>query len=334
MRYFLDPQYHITVEVTGMKKGFGSRVFRNPHGRMLEKNLVEFTPSIKTLYGNNIGSFEGEQYWSPIKPIESNEDMGSRYYFDDDEAARNYYFPKPNKCLVSFASYSNISKRSDKSDKEIIICQSDLVNVSVKEHDLDPIIIKVDERLGTIGTSRMEGDGNIKNQVVESLKTGFNDDYCFHRPASVRFTFIAATSCEVPIPFDVYYNLFTRTDDFDKTTCDSDGIEDEIRLLQQKTKAGYKCQKLVGHDKVTHKAIYEATNMSCSTYSKMQESSRKTVDDGLKQVFTSPPDMYIEYLPGFFEQFDASEFQQLTKIMKIISDRVAFENVIGGPVAN
>ena len=327
MRYFLDPQYHITVEVTGMKKGFGSRVFRNPHGRMLEKNLVEFTPSIKTLYGIDLRSFEGEQYWSPVVSY------GTSYEFDDNEAERNYYFPKPNKCLVSFASYTNISKRSDKSDKEIIICQSDLANVSVKEHDLDPVIINVDERLGTIGTSRMEGDGNIKGQVIESLKTGFNDDYCFHRPGSVRFSFIAATSCEV-ISIPVYYNLFTRTDDFDKTTCDSDGIEDEIRLLKQKSKAGYKCQKLIGHDKVTHEAIYEATNMDCSTYSKMQESSRKTVDDGLKSVFTSPPDMYIEYLPGFFEQFDASEFQQLTKIMKEISDRVETENVIGGHTAN
>ena len=54
----------------------------------------------------------------------------------------------------------------------------------------------------------------------------------------------------------------------------------------------------------------------------------------MKSVFTSPPDMYIEYLPGFFEQFDASEFQQLTKVMKEISDRVETENVIGGHTAN
>ena len=39
LRYILDSQYHVTVEVVGMKKGFGSRIFRNTHGRMIE-NLV------------------------------------------------------------------------------------------------------------------------------------------------------------------------------------------------------------------------------------------------------------------------------------------------------
>ena len=99
LRYILDPQYHVTVEVVGMRKGFGSRLFRNTHGRLKEKNLVRFNPELKSLYGSNKNAWEGSQVWRGIK---YNTDGSFQI-----ETDRNHvYLPKPNKCLVSYADYS------------------------------------------------------------------------------------------------------------------------------------------------------------------------------------------------------------------------------------
>lgn len=328
-----------------MKKGFGSRVFRNPHGRLLEKNLVEFTPSIKTLYGNDVTSFEGEQYWSPVYQEEENiAPPWNDYTFS---TTKYYYHPRPNKCLVSFASYKNLTGRRGamNATKDVMICHSQLSNVTVKEHDLDPIIISVDTRLGAINNAHLEGSTSIRRQVVESLKTGFNDDYCFHRPASVRFSYIAATSCEVDITAaldvigirtDLSHKLFLETDSFDMTTCDAEALNAEIDLLKTKEAPGYMCHKVLFKDNSYDEFVYEATTKDCSTFESMQSSSKQLTDDGLRGVDTSSPvpGMYIEYLPGFMEQFDASEFPQLSIVKDKIKTRIALENDGHPPGAN
>ena len=179
LKYVLDPEYHITVEIVGMKKKYASKIFRNLHGRLLEKNLVEFQPTKATLYGKNIDGKTKEVEMTWREPGES------------DDLPHSYY-PKPNKCLVSYASHQEI--KNDGSD-EVVVCQSNYFgDLTKKQHKLD--------------AARF--DTPVFPPDISSIQNPFADDYCLQKPGQMLVEFTYITFCSQGNPTMGGYGRFFK----------------------------------------------------------------------------------------------------------------------------
>lgn len=196
LRYIMDPEYHITVEIVGMKKSFSSTVFRNLHGRMLEKNMVDFDPKKKSLYGKSMKNYEGESAWYDV-----NSNVNDSLVFLTGEENRHIYYPKPNKCLTSFAEYSE-GQPGLKTFDDVTVCYTTIDEVKVKENLQDPVSISIKGDMTQIKETRsinLEGDdsSSIRQQAINSLKLAFDNDYCFFKPAKMKITWLSETVCRV-----------------------------------------------------------------------------------------------------------------------------------------
>ena len=260
LRYILDPAYHITVEVVAMEKTFGSRVFRNVHGRLIEKNLVEFNPIRTALYNidkakNDIerGKHPPKLEWFEIVPEAFDEGVLFFHRKPLYEEDRNHsYIPKPNRDLISFASYDFPEGKINNDHKEITVCYSDTGNIKASEHPYDPVLVNIDDRFGDIESKYVYGDNSYFHHAVNSMRLGFDDDYCFHKPGTIRFYAHRVTYCAVGADGaftaldDTFgsggneyshgeYNHNTKFEEgnyHSMTTCDYQKIWDELNLLK------------------------------------------------------------------------------------------------------
>ena len=257
LRYILDPAYHITVEVVAMEKTFGSRVFRNVHGRLIEKNLVEFNP-IRTAY-YDIGEGSRQAYGKVPRFLEWYEIVPEAFpilFFRREPHYRDKnhpYIPKPNRDLISFASYDfPEGKEKTKVNKEITVCTSETGDIKASEHPYDPVLVNIDDRFGDIESKFVYGDNSYFHHAVNSMRLGFDDDYCFHKPGTIRFYAHRVTYCAVGLAGagrvldDIFgsggnvdsqgeYNHNTKFEEgnyHSMTTCDYQKIWDELNLLK------------------------------------------------------------------------------------------------------
>ena len=362
LRYILDPQYHVTVEVVGMKKGFGSRIFRNTHGRMLEKNLVKFEPQKKTLYGNQKHATDGKNFfWEDID--EEKKNPGSWGTFDFKSNKRHEYTPTPNKCLISFAKYS---ERQEKQEK-VMICSSDLDNMETDMHPYDPLRIHIYPSLNdSIKNFHMEDDEGTKKLVTESLKAAFDDDYCFHRPGTIRFKWHRVTFCQTNVWYNIrdfiedrwggsdeaknlaHLKMFEETDSFELTICEYENLLDEIEYLNTVDLNNIHNQ-IYGTDRTFFCLYYEAkiwvydiefeslfeafkyvmdsngNSPICNTFSQVQEESKKFA------VAPSFNGLYIEFLPFFLFSYlsltENRDYNRLPILQKIVKKHIMGEKL-------
>ena len=95
----------------------------------------------------------------------------------------------------------------------------------------------------------MEDDEGTKKLVTESLKAAFDDDYCFHRPGTIRFKWHRVTFCQTNVWYNIrdfiedrwggsdeaknlaHLKMFEETDSFELTICEYENLLDEIEYL-------------------------------------------------------------------------------------------------------
>lgn len=222
LRMILDPGYHVTVEIVGMSKRYGSRPFRNLHGRIIEKNLVTFEPVLKSLHDNLILQNAQLSWTDP-----------------EDDSQKFYYTPRPNKCLISFADYGTAPPTEQ---PEVLICKADLDTKSVKEHPFDPVRIDIHETATitafdqfTDPTKETTDVSNLGADILASLKNPFAEDYCFHKPAVISTTIYYVTACTM-FNFagncrNVGVSMFMKTFDATTTVCDYDRLLHQLNQL-------------------------------------------------------------------------------------------------------
>ena len=211
LRYILDPEYHVTVEIVGMRKAFGSVVMRNLHGNILEKNLVEFEPNLKTLE-------TGLQ-----------EDTDSLDWTPPDNNNPLYYNALPNKCIISYANYSrpHLSGSGVVANPQLIVCNGFLDTIYVNESNTDPVRISMAPPPPPPPPGHLSAFvpttpfNNFGAEIIKGLKTPFNQDYCFHDPGQAYFRLVYATSCFMIGPmatesFHTKRNIYFSVCDFEK----------------------------------------------------------------------------------------------------------------------
>ena len=257
LKYVLDPEYHITVEIVGMKKKFASKIFRNLHGRLLEKNLVEFEPFKTSLYGETLLRQEKEVEMSWVEPTE-NEDKPHDYY------------PKPNKCLISYAFHTNRMGGSD----EVVVCQSDTGDITEKQHKLDP--------------ARFLAKTFPPNE--SAMQNPFADDYCVHKPGQIKVEFSYITFCE-NFPDFWHTSPFMTTDTQEFTTCEYESFREEFFVFKMK----YQCSPQYESGKETIDKIYRYYGNSGNNQANDFFSLDNTQIDKLWERINSPE--FISYFP-------------------------------------
>ena len=119
--YYLDPNWHVTIEVVGMEKQKGKQIVRNFHGRIIEESLAIFKGSRFTY--NDV---------SPDKSIPFNQ-AGSKIEWSYWLSPENNPF-YPNNCLFNRINMDVLQKdgclgedkkSNDKKGCEEIVCQTD-----------------------------------------------------------------------------------------------------------------------------------------------------------------------------------------------------------------
>ena len=325
LRYILDPQYHVTVEVVGMRKGFGSRLFRNTHGRLKEKNLVRFNPELKSLYGSNKNAWEGSQVWRGIK---YNTDGSFQI-----ETDRNHvYLPRPNKCLVSYADYSvndTTFQEGLQNMDDVLICIGDLDNITVKEHKLDPVNLNLNMDFEGLTKAHFEGDGNIREAVTNSLRKTFDFDYCFHKPAQMRFTVHFVTSCSGKAAHDggnIFQQIGNAWDDAVAFTASGQPVW--VRKTTEMTFdfsiCDYEGFKKIW-DSLKSASIPNTFDEKLKSWDSLQAASRDFQDSTLPHNFV--PDLkdgyYSKYLTDFIDkllELEPEKYPFLLEFNKVLKD--------------
>ena len=327
LRYILDPQYHVTVEVVGMRKGFGSRLFRNTHGRLKEKNLVRFNPELKSLYGSNKNAWEGSQVWRGIKYRAD----GS---FEIETDRKHVYVPRPNKCLVSYADYSvddATFQEGLKNMDDVLICIADIDNITVKEHKLDPVNLNLNMDFEGLTKAHFEGDGNIREAVTNSLRKTFDFDYCFHKPAQMRFTVHFVTSCSGKAAHNggnIFQQIGNAWDD--AVSFAGSGQPVWVRKTTEKTFdfsiCDYEGFKKIW-DSLKSASIPNTIDEKLKSWDSLQSASRNFQDSTLPHNFV--PDLkdgyYSKYLTDFIDkllELEPEKYSLLLEFNKLLKTSV------------
>tara|TARA_Y100000114_G_C11748918_1_gene323161 strand:+ start:584 stop:1858 length:1275 start_codon:yes stop_codon:yes gene_type:complete len=333
LRYILDPAYHITVEVVAMEKTFGSRVFRNVHGRLIEKNLVEFNP-IRTAYYNvkrRKYDIEKKNHPPRLEWFEIVPEAFPILFFHRKpqyEEDRNHpYIPKPNRDLISFASYDfPEGKEKTKVNKEITVCTSETGDIKASEHPYDPVLVNIDDRFGDIESKFVYGDKSYFDHAVNSMRLGFDDDYCFHKPGTIRFYAHRVTYCEVGFSgftesiIDTFgghssdqsggYNQNKRFEEGNyhyMTTCDYKKILGELNILRGTSiEEGTHCKTFTQLDNDGNPLFSYRNNHLCDSYGQTMLSSKIHNDGGVFPGFSDMSNLifYTEYMLGFIDDAD------------------------------
>ena len=336
LRYILDPAYHITVEVVAMEKTFGSRVFRNVHGRLIEKNLVEFNPIRTALY--NIDKAKNDMFEGNHPPtlewFEINPDKFPDLKFVD---KKHPYIPKPNRDLISFASYDFPEGSINEDHEKITVCYSDTGNIKASEHPYDPVLVNIDDRFGDIESKFVYSDKSYFHHAVKSMRLGFDDDYCFHKPGTIRFYAHRVTYCEVGASgfFESIIDTFGGSSSDQKgaynhnkkfeegnyhsmTTCDYQKMLDEIDSLRKVNikppDQNVVCKRFTGGNQPQFEYRYDHF---CGTFYETMDSSRIHNDGGDFPGFSGPLQFYTEYMLGFIDEVQEETKEKFPTIYKL-----------------
>ena len=250
-------------------------------------------------------------------------------FLKNDDQHKHPYIPKPNRDLISFASYDFPGGKIKEDHKQITVCYSETGDIKASEHPYDPVLVNIDDRFGDIESKFVYGDKSYFHHAVKSMRLGFDDDYCFHKPGTIRFYAHRVTYCEVGVAgflesiIDVFgggsvdqsggYNHNTKFEEgnyHSMTTCDYQKILDELDSLRKLDVRPSKyqnvvCKRFTGFDGSQPQFDYRYDHF-CGTFDQTMDSSRIHNDGGDFPGFFGPLRFYTEYMLGFIDEADHS----------------------------